>query len=53
MDLNPMQKLLGRLNDISLMKIFKGPMNDLLSKLLNSEGGKVEIPEQCKMDAMV
>ena len=51
-----MQKL-GRLNDICLMcpflKTFKGPMNDLLSKLQNSEGKKVEIPVQCKKDARV
>ena len=57
MDLKPMQKLLGRLNDICLMcpflKTFKGPMNDLLSKLQNSDGKNVNIPVQCKRDARV
>jgi hypothetical protein len=52
-----MQKLMGRLNDISLMcpflRNFKGPLNELLGLLQKNDGMKLKPSVQCKKDVLV
>jgi len=56
-DLNQMQKLMGRLNDIGLMapfmKTFKGPMNELLGWLQSHPNSKVKPGSQAVKDAKI
>jgi hypothetical protein len=52
-----MQKLMGRLNDVGLLcpflKIYKGPLNEMLGDLQRDPGSVMVPSEQCRKDLMV